>query len=303
MCASGPWAEVMLSVQHLQIMTPKRGSHPLVLFSAQRRRTKRFLSGLEATKFNIIWIVEHEEIAPRVGAWESGVLAEPISGTGAVLLDKITRWQPALIFFDMDHTSLPWREWMSMLKSVPASRRIPVIGFADKCADEVIGIGKRHGADQVVSWREVSTQTASLVQRYARIPDYLAIEAFCKRPLSSYAKQGIEWFNRGNYFEAHEALEEALKHEADAECELYRAILQLAVAYLHIQRRNYRGALKMFIRLRQWLYPLPERCQGVDVAMLRADMARAYNHLLALGPERIGEFDLTLLHPVYLVAE
>jgi hypothetical protein len=80
--------------------------------------------------------------------------------------------------------------------------------------------------------------------------------------------------------------------------ELYRAILQVAVAYLQIERGNYAGAMKMFLRLRQWIDPLPETCRGVNVAQLRADAWRARETLIALGKDRIGEFDRELFKPV-----
>jgi len=47
--------------------------------------------------------------------------------------------------------------------------------------------------------------------------------------------------------------------------ELYRAILQVGIAYYQIERGNHRGALKMLLRSVQWLAMLPDRCQGIDV--------------------------------------
>jgi hypothetical protein len=48
--------------------------------------------------------------------------------------------------------------------------------------------------------------------------------------------------------------------------EVYRAVLQVAVAYFQIERGNYNGAAKMFLRLRQWIDPLPDYCRGIDIA-------------------------------------
>jgi hypothetical protein len=54
----------------------------------------------------------------------------------------------------------------------------------------------------------------------------------------------------------------------------------------------------MFLRLRQWIDPLPETCRGVDVARLRADALAAQAQLQALGPELISEFDRRVFRPV-----
>jgi predicted metal-dependent hydrolase len=80
--------------------------------------------------------------------------------------------------------------------------------------------------------------------------------------------------------------------------DLYRAVLQVAVAYYQIERANYNGAAKMFLRMRQWIEPLPDVCRGIDVAQLRTDSRRVHQALLALGPERLHEFDVSLLRPV-----
>ena len=80
--------------------------------------------------------------------------------------------------------------------------------------------------------------------------------------------------------------------------ELYRAILQVAVAYLQIERRNYNGAVKMFLRLRQWIEPLPEVCRGVEVGRLRRDARRVYERLVELGPQQIEQLERSLFTPV-----
>ena len=64
----------------------------------------------------------------------------------------------------------------------------------------------------------------------------------CNSPLHRQAAEGLRLFNAGKYFEAHEALEDAWNAEKGKVRELYRGILQIAVVYLHVTRRNYRGA-------------------------------------------------------------
>jgi len=137
-----------------------------------------------------------------------------------------------------------------------------------------------------------------LIQKYARLPDEKALQEACQAPLSELALKGLELFNHGEYFEAHEALEGAWNEDQTPGRELYRAILQVAVAYLQIERRNYSGALKMFLRLRQWIDPLPDNCRGVDVARLRDDARAVHSMLVRLGRERVAELDPDLLRPV-----
>ncbi|MBT3336588.1 MAG: DUF309 domain-containing protein [Anaerolineae bacterium] len=114
----------------------------------------------------------------------------------------------------------------------------------------------------------------------------------CDSPLPELAHLGIERFNKGAYWLAHEALEDAWNAEPAPIREFYRGILQAAVVYHHISQQNFRGALKVYQRSQKWLKPLPEICQGVDIARLRADLDAAIVEARRLGAENLAEFDL-----------
>jgi len=120
----------------------------------------------------------------------------------------------------------------------------------------------------------------------------------CQGTLHPKAIQGLELFNLGRYFEAHEALETAWRAESGSVRDLYRGILQVGVAYLHIINRNYPGALKVCQRGWKWLLPWPETCRGVAVGSLRQHLEIVMTSLQKLGPQRILEFDTALLKPV-----
>ena len=123
--------------------------------------------------------------------------------------------------------------------------------------------------------------------------------ADCQGSLHSKAIEGIEFFNSGRYFEAHEALEAAWRDEAGPVRELYQGILQAGVVYLHITRHNYPGAIKVHQRCQKLLKRWPETCRGVAVGQLRQDLETAIRALQELGPRQICNFDSTLLKPVH----
>lgn len=124
------------------------------------------------------------------------------------------------------------------------------------------------------------------------------IAAACEGELPRQVIRGLELFNQGEYFEAHEELEIAWREETGPVRELYRGILQVAVAYLHILRGNYNGAVKMFRHTRTWLGPFPDTCRGIDLAGLRADYFRVEAELLRYGPEGIQWVDRGLMKPI-----
>jgi predicted metal-dependent hydrolase len=120
----------------------------------------------------------------------------------------------------------------------------------------------------------------------------------CNGELHPLALKGLILFNQGEYWKAHEALEEAWREEKGQIRHLYRGILQVGVAYLHIRGGNYDGAIKLYRRSKYWLDPFPNVCRSVEVRRLQADLEAAISEVRRLGPEKINQFDSSLLRPV-----
>lgn len=281
-------------------MTPTPRQPPLIVaFVADLFSAVRVEDAAHRLDYQVELIEQVGQVAPQTeDTPPARQLAEHLVGAGASLLEMLTRRQPALLIFDLDNDAIPWREWIALIKSSPATRRMPLVCFGSHVEVGSLKEAKERGAEASLSRSQFFRLLPEIIQRYARVPDYAAIEAACRERLSPKAQRGLEEFNRGEYFEAHETLEEAWNEDDTPGRELYRAILQVAVAYLQIERGNYNGAVKMFLRMRQWFAPLPDRCRGVDVERLRGDAQRVYEALIALGRERIGEFDRSLLRPV-----
>ncbi len=275
----------------------------IVAFVADLMFGARIESAAERLGYQLKWISSIQAIDPQAPPSEqferTYQLAEHLSGSGALLLEQLTSWRPALIILDLSNEQIPWREWLPLIKSAPATRRLPVICFGSHVDTATLKAARSSGADAVMARSRFVAELPNLIQKYARLTDYAALEETCQAPLSELALKGLELFNRGDYFEAHEALEEAWNEDQSPGRELYRAILQIAVAYLQIERGNYDGAMKMFLRVRQWIDPLPDICRGVDVARLRHDARLVRQQLITLGRERIGEFDRALFKPVH----
>ena len=132
----------------------------------------------------------------------------------------------------------------------------------------------------------------------SRIPDPATLKQLaceCGQPLPALATEGARAFNRGEFYRQHDLFEAQWVETGGPVRDLYRAILQVGVAYYQIERGNYRGALKMLQRSVQWLHPLPDSCQGIDVGQLRRDSYAVRAELQRVGPERLSEFDRGLL--------
>jgi len=86
--------------------------------------------------------------------------------------------------------------------------------------------------------------------------------------------RGVRLYAQGDFFAAHEALEDAWRAATDpVEREGLQGLTQLAAACLHARRGNARGARKVAARALRHLAFTPWRWQGLDMAGLRADLA------------------------------
>jgi predicted metal-dependent hydrolase len=126
---------------------------------------------------------------------------------------------------------------------------------------------------------------------------------WCREPPPPLLVAGIAQFNRGEFFEQHETLEELWRAEARPVRRLYQGILQVGVAFHHIRRANHHGAVYMLSRGPRYLEPFAPVCQSVDVDRLIHDARRARDHVEALGPGRLQAFDWSLAPRVRLIGD
>ena len=127
------------------------------------------------------------------------------------------------------------------------------------------------------------------------------MDTVCREPPPRLLVDGIEQFNRGEYFEQHETLEELWRAETRPVRRLYQGILQIGVAFHHLRRHNHHGTVYMLTRGSMYLEPFAPRCQRVDVAALLEAAARTLVLVETLGPDRLGEFDWSLAPRVRLL--
>lgn len=225
-------------------------------------------------------------------------LTEPLVGPDADFIRTVAEMQPALILVDTASPSLPWQRWIQILKTSAATRRIPIVAYGPHVHADRLEQARMLGADEVVSRGRLHAAFEEIVRRWARTVDQGAARQACAQPLSAAARRGIDCLAQGLFFEAHDHLEQAILAQPGPESMLYRALLQVAVTYLQIERGNGRGAAKMLLRMHQWLDPLPDACRGVDVAALKGQVARLRSAIDAVGIQAVATLDRSLLAPI-----
>ncbi|MCY3944766.1 MAG: DUF309 domain-containing protein [Anaerolineaceae bacterium] len=192
--------------------------------------------------------------------------------TGPGFVPRLTDLGPALLLLDASDEA--GRRWISAARANNATRRIPTLAVADEGQHSAALLA---GADHALRAEELLAAPEAILRQHARPPDperqaRLACE--CGAALPPAAREGVRLFNAGEYYAQHDVFEALWVETEGPVRELYRAVLQVGVALYQAQRGNRRGALKMLLRSAQWLRDLPDVCQGLDVAQLRADVRR-----------------------------
>ena len=229
-------------------------------------------------------------------------LTEPLRGPDAAFMRAIVDRQPALILIDVTSQQIPWERWTQILKTSASTLRIPIIAFGPHVESQVLERARAAGADHVISRGKLQASLVELIQEHARVVDLDALKEACQGVLSELAAEGVQLLNSGDYYEAHEFLEHAWLEVSEWEGYLYRTLLQVSVAYLHVEKDNYAGAVKMLLRVRQWLDPLPDQCRGVDTAALQHNVETFAEAVYQVGESGLSELDRDLLKPIPLVA-
>ena len=116
------------------------------------------------------------------------------------------------------------------------------------------------------------------------------MDAWCHEPPPRQLLEGVEQFNRGEYFEQHDTLERLWRAESRPVRQLYQGILQIGVAFHHLQRRNYHGVVYMLTRGSAYLQPFTPACQRIDVTSLIELATSTLRVVEQLGPARLDEF-------------
>jgi len=93
--------------------------------------------------------------------------------------------------------------------------------------------------------------------------------------VDEWLRNGVDLIRRGEYFEAHEELEEAWRAAEPAEKDFFQGLVHVAVAWHHAGRGNRPGCERQLAKAARRLEPFAPEHRGVDVAAVLASVAAA----------------------------
>ena len=99
---------------------------------------------------------------------------------------------------------------------------------------------------------------------------------------------GLELFNRGDWFEAHETWEEIWHMASGQRKTFYQGLIQCAVTLEHLRRGNPRGALTVFASAQSRFHGLPPVYRGVNIGLLLSQIDLYLAPVRALPKESLA---------------
>jgi uncharacterized protein len=106
---------------------------------------------------------------------------------------------------------------------------------------------------------------------------------------------GIDLYNAGHYWNAHEAWEEVWLESERGMRGFYQGMIQISAAFVHVTRNRYPGGVKLLAEGIEKLGKYPASFMGVELGSLVEGARRARERLTELGESRISEFDRGLI--------
>ncbi len=123
----------------------------------------------------------------------------------------------------------------------------------------------------------------------------------CNDSPSGELLRALGEFNRGDWFDCHETLEDLWVGTEGEVRYFYQGVLQVAVALHHWRNGNFKGAVRLLESGADYLRRVRPACQRVDVEGLVLAADRVRESLSNLGPDRMTELDQELIPRLRLV--
>ena len=117
----------------------------------------------------------------------------------------------------------------------------------------------------------------------------------CTQSPSGALLRALGEFNRGDWFECHETLEDLWGGSQGEMRDFYQGVLQIAVALHHWRGGNFKGAVHLLASGAEKLRRVRSACQRIDVGELVIAAERFREELISLGAGRMAELDTGLI--------
>jgi uncharacterized protein len=112
---------------------------------------------------------------------------------------------------------------------------------------------------------------------------------------------GVDLYNAGHYWNAHEAWEEVWLDSERPLRNFYQGLIQVTAAFVHVTRKEYPGSVRLLDAGIEKLEAYPASYMGLDLARLVAGAKAARQQLQELREKQVAGFDRSLIPRIVAV--
>ncbi len=162
--------------------------------------------------------------------------------------------------------------------------------------------------DATVPSAALRARTDTLIEQFqseqaeviAKLTRYVAVldEWKTEHPSSereTALKKAALLFNRHLFFEVHEVLEIQWRRESGDTRRFLQGLIQIAVAFYHLERRNFRGAVALLQDGLEKITPYRPAFLGVELQEFVVRLTACYDEVHRLGPDKIDQFQSAMI--------
>jgi uncharacterized protein len=107
--------------------------------------------------------------------------------------------------------------------------------------------------------------------------------------------RGVALFNDREYFACHEVWEELWKSSKGEERAALQGLIQAAVAILHAERGNHRGALSVYSKAMRNLESASDDCMGLCLGHFRSALENFFAEIASVdAPSKRGKIKIAM---------
>lgn len=138
----------------------------------------------------------------------------------------------------------------------------------------------------LAEWPEIAEK---LLRCGAALENWRALEN--EAPLACALRKGAALFNHHLFFEVHEVLEAQWMRESGDEKQFLQGLIQIAVAFYHVENHNLRGARSLLQDGIDKIAPYRPAFLGVELTEFLQSLEECQMELGQLGEEELAQFD------------
>ena len=140
------------------------------------------------------------------------------------------------------------------------------------------------------------------IDRYFKAEGYAREEYLGSLSADELLQLGIDLYNAGHYWNAHEAWEEVWLESERSLRAFYQGLIQVTAAFVHVTHNRYPGAVKLLGEGIAKLEAYPQIMMGIDLHALLTGARECRQQLLLLGEAGVKDFDRGLIPKITRLA-